>query len=151
MDKWRIIKKELKDLSISAIIVTNNTEEKRITMEEAIMMARNDKIENATAILNTASSKYVLSVEGGLKNIETVYGKENHLEIICRLLNSDNKCIGYKVKDSEGKVYKLSLAKVWELALKDNIVGIRAVLNNNRRCIISKDDYKLSDIPVLTI
>jgi len=153
MDKWKIIKKEIKNLSISAIIIENDAHEtKRISLEDAITLARNDKLENAKARLNTVYGEYILDVDGGLESLESIYDNKGlNLTIICRMINSDNKCIGYKVKDDTGKTYKLSLNKIWDLASNKSINGIKAVINGDKKCIISTEDYKLSDLPVISI
>lgn len=152
MDNWKIIKKELKDLSVSAVVITNETgEEKRVSIKDVVLLARNNKITNAKASLNTISGNYILNVDSGLSSIETVYGKDNQLEIMCRMINSDNKCIGYKVKDSNDKVYKLSLSKIWELASKNIIYGIRAGFYGDKKCIVNKDDYKIENVPILNV
>jgi len=153
MSEWRITKKEIKGLLVSAIIIENDSgESKRISLEDAITLARNEKIENAVAILDTSSGKYILDVNNGLTSLDTIYHNNGlNLTIICRLIDSNKKCIGYKVKDETGKTYKISLSKAWELALNNSIYGVKARINGKTKCIISTEDFKLSNIPDLMI
>lgn len=152
MSRWEIIKKEISGIEVVAYTIKSEDDStKRVSIEDATLLARNGMITNASAKLNTVSGRYILDIDDSNLVEENYNNKEDKLHIVCRLIDNENKCVGYKVKDDNGKSYKLSSSKTWELAEKQTIVGIKAVIKGNKRCLISTEDCVLEDLPISKI
>lgn len=135
---------------ISMTIKTEQGETKLVKYEDIIKLARAEKISNAKAILDTGQNRYILCLDGSIKDIETIYKNNSmHLEILCRLIDNKGKCIGYKVRDNKGKLYKLSIQKTWELAVNNTIEGVKGRIISNHKVIISNDEQLLKNLPKL--
>lgn len=118
---------------------------KIISVNDAIKLARKDKIKNAKCILDILNGEYMIKIED---NIETTYkGCNIQLTLQCRLLDSSGKCVGYKAVDSNGKRYNLSIKKTWELAFNHSVVGVKAAIISGKKTLQSVDDFRLKDIP----
>ena len=81
--------------------------------EDMIKIALSGKIENASVVLNTENSEYILEVHNGLDSIETITKLNDiMLTLQCRILDKEGVCIGYKAKDESGKSYNLTVNKL---------------------------------------
>lgn len=151
--KYNIIGKEIvlgKGIN-SFLLEDINGNKKKLSLQDTLKLVRSDKVSNAKVVLNTVTSEYMIDIDGGLKSLTNISDKvDKQLSILGRLVKND-KCIGYKVKDTDGNIYKLSISKVWELADNGNIKGINAKIISNKKCLISTEDVKLIDIPILKI
>ena len=132
------------------VIEDENGETRAKKTADVIKLARSEKISDAEAVLDSSTGVYVLSFNDSLQNLPTVRNTtDNMITILCRIVNSENKCVGYKVSDRHGKLYNLSLGKVWELALNEFVTGVRATVENNRKILRSVEPFRLGDIPVI--
>lgn len=147
-NSYKIVKKQFTGIDISDLVIENKEgKHKLISKQDAIKLARGNKIENAKAILDTDSGEYLIDIENGLSSLETISkGNSLTLELKARLI-VDNKCVGYKAEDIKGKTYTLSIEKVWELAEQGSVKGIQAKIINNKKSLISTDEVKLDNLP----
>ena len=106
-----------------------------MSVQDTISMARLGDIDNVEAVLNTETGEYILYFKYGESSIP-IESRSNVLTPIARVFENGN-CIGYKVIDKNGKQYKLSTNKVWQMAIDKQIYGIKAKLINGKRAIIS--------------
>ena len=146
---YTIKEKIFKGLEVYGFMIENidTKEVKPIKMSDTVKLARNNKITNAKAILDTYKGQYILSIENGLAGIENSDRTNGiHLTLLARLIK-DKKCIGYKVIDDKGKTYKLSSEKIWELSEQGSVKGIQGKIIGNHKCIVSTDTLSLKDIP----
>lgn len=149
--QYKIISREIKGIETVGVVIENDDgNTKNISMDDAIKLARSDKISNAHAILDTVNGKYILCVDCGIDKLENIDRTRGiKLSLVSRLISSDNKCIGYKAQDGKGKVYKLSIEKVWELAEQGSINNIEARINNNSKILVSAEEGYLANLPII--
>lgn len=149
---YKIKNKYIKGVNIEGFTISNDEgNEKFIKSEDMIKIALSGKIENASVVLNTENSEYILEVHNGLDSIETITKLNDiMLTLQCRILDKEGVCIGYKAKDESGKSYNLTVNKTWELALGQAIYGIEALSINGIKVLKSKDGFNLKDIPKIT-
>jgi hypothetical protein len=136
-------------VDIHGFIVSDKDGNKRVVKkQDAVKLARAGKFENAKTIIDTSVGEYIISIDGRYEGLDTTFKNSSlKLELICRLIDSNGKCIGYKARDNTGKTYNLSIGKTWELACNNNVVGVRAVINNNVKAIVSTEALKLDSLP----
>lgn len=151
-NKYRIIQKDYTGIEITGVVIQNKDKQtKLIPMDDAIKLARSDKLSNATAVLDTNSGDYILDIEGGLQSLEnTDSSKGVQLELKARLIEN-NKCIGYKATNNKGKTYRLTIDKVWNLAEQGSIVGVSGRIINGSRVLLSNKDFRLRNLPEMQL
>lgn len=149
-NQYKIISKEIKGISLVGVTIENDTgNRKNINITDATKLARGNKLSNASAKLDVLNGEYKLDIDGGLQSIEySDRTKGLHLTLLGRLLNTDNKCVGYKAQDDKGKIYKLSISKIWELAEQGSVKGIKAKVTSGYRVLISTKECKLQSLPI---
>lgn len=147
-EKFDIEAKIIQGISIAGFIIKSaDGKRQKLSTDDVIKLARSGKINKAKALLNTVTGKYVIKIDGGLSPIPSIRNTGNqNLTIEERIVDDNNNCIGYKVKDSNGKVSRVSISKTWKLAESDKIDGIKAIIKNSHKILVSKGDKKLSDI-----
>lgn len=130
---------------IGFTVMDDENNSKMISVNNAIKLARKDKIKNAKCILDILNGEYMIKIDD---SIEATYkGYNMQLTLQCRLLDSSGKCIGYKAVDNNGKRYNLSIKKTWELAFNHSVIGVRAIVIGGKKALQSIDNFKLKDIP----
>lgn len=149
-NQYKILSKDINGITIKGFTIENSEGNiKNISLADAIKLARSNKISNASAKFDMINSEYKLSVENGL--LQLPYSDRTRgmkFTLLGRIVNSSNKCIGYKVQDDKGKLYKLSALKIWELAEQGSVYGIEAKLSTKGKLLISSDECKLETLPV---
>lgn len=149
-NQYKIVAKEIKGVTVSGFTIENSEgTRKNVSSQDAIKLARGNKIHNAKAILNILNSDYMIDIDEGIENIpKSDRTKGLKLSLLGRLISVDGKCIGYRAQDDKGKVYKLSISKVWDLAEQGSIIGIKAKLSSKGRVLESTSECNLSELPV---
>ena len=104
LDNYRIDKKVVNGIEVDGFVLKNkNGTNQLISLDDAIKLARSGKIENAHAVLNTETAKYEISIDGGLSKLETIRNaNDTHIELTCRIIDSNGNCIGYKTHGGNG-------------------------------------------------
>jgi len=148
--KYKVVGKEFSGIDISSMIIENDDgKRKRIPKADIVKLARGGKLSNAHSIFNYIDGSYVISFDNGLMNIESIDRSSGiHLSLVARIIQS-NRCIGYRALDDKNKTYKLSIEKVWELAERGSINGIKAQINAGKKILISTGDIRLKDLPII--
>ena len=147
--KYKIVGKEYSGIEISSFVIENESGQiKSISLNDIVKLIRGDKILNAKCILDTDTGNYVVSINDGLDKLKEMPKNNTSLTVTARLFDND-KCVGYKVCDKNGKNYKLSILKVWELASQGCINNIKAKIINNNKVLISTDDLDISTLPII--
>lgn len=150
-NKYTIVQKDIKGIEIRGYIIESEEgTRKNISLADTIKLARSEKISNAKAIFDAGSGHYMLDIDNGLESIEDADRTRGlKFSVIGRMLNSEDVCVGYKVQDTKGKIYKLSISKIWELAEQGSIVGIVAKIKAGKKVLVSTDDCQLHSIPII--
>jgi len=145
--------KVVKGINIEGFeIVSTDGIRQIISNEDAIKLARSNKIENAYAVLNSDTGKYMIVFNNGLENLDSIRNTKGiKLRLVHRLVDKNNNCFGYKAIDNNGKSYKLSIGKTWELALSQSIIGIDAKIVHGVKVLKSTSDTSLADIPRIKV
>lgn len=137
-------------LNVSGYLVSaddNPEKTQEVNVVDIIKLAKSKRITNAETILDVDSGEYVLSIDEGLSNIQKVRNtKGSTFNILCRIVDADDKCVGYKVTDNSGKTYRLSNRKLWDLAINNFVNDIEALIINNKKVIRSIGDNKLESL-----
>lgn len=150
LNQYRIVAKEVKGISIVGFTIENDEGNRRnISLQDAIKLARGNKISNATAKFDVLNSEYMIDIDGGFESLEYAdRTKGIKLSLLGRLIGVEGKCIGYKAQDDKGKLYKLSIAKVWDLAEQGSIIGINVKVSSKGRILESTSECNLSELPI---
>lgn len=150
--KYKIVAKQIKGIRTVGFSIENSEgHRKNIDTQDTIKLARSEKLDNATSVYDAVNGEYLLDIKDGLNSIEkSDMSKGIKLKILGRLVDSNTgKCIGYKTQDKKGKVYKLSISKVWDLAEQGSIDNLKAKVFNGRKVLIGINDVKLSQLPII--
>lgn len=138
---YTVSKVILDKLEIKGYEIKSNAVSKLVSLHEIIKMAEKGDVENISVIDGTVCFKH------GMQGIDWVTQYNNkHFTILSRLVNKDNICIGYKVKDENGKVLKISLNKAWELAILHTITNVEANVISGIKSIVGVGDLRLSEL-----
>lgn len=150
LNQYRIVAKEVKGISVVGFTIENDEGNRRnISLQDAIKLARGNKISNATAKFDVLNSEYMIDIDGGLESLDYAdRTKGIKLSLLGRLIGVEGKCIGYKAQDDKGKLYKLSIAKVWDLAEQGSIIGINVKVSSKGRILESTSECNLSELPI---
>lgn len=149
-NQYKVVAKEVKGVEISGVTIENKDgNRKNVSISDAIKLARSEKLVNASAVFDVVNGKYLISVENGINNLENSdRTKGLKLTLLGRMIGTDGNCIGYKAQDGKGKVYRLSISKIWDLAEQGSVVGIKAKLSNKGRVLESTDECNLQELPI---
>ena len=136
-NQYKIVTKEIKGISLIGFTIENaDGNKKNISLQDAIK-------------LDVLNSEYMIDIENGIDILPySDRTKSIKLSLLGRLIGTEGKCIGYKAQDDKGKVYKLSISKVWDLAEQGSIVGIKARVSSKGRVVESTDECNLSELPI---
>ena len=146
--KYRIINKGYDGILIDSYTIENDKgQHKTLSVEETIRLARNNKLSNAKAILNSHTGEYILSIDGGVLNLpEKDRTNGVVLQLTARIMNK-GECIGYKVTNGLGKYSKYSLEKTWDSAEKGIIPGLEAKVIGHCKVLLGSELVNLSSLP----
>lgn len=149
--KYTVINKCFDNINIVALTILNSDgNTKLIKLSDAIKLARGDKLSNAHCILDTSTGEYMICINNGINNLESICKNNSlRLTLMCRIMSS-NKCIGYKARDTNGKTYNLSIHKTWDLAINHNVNDVEAKVINGKKVLISKNNFELAKLPKMT-
>lgn len=150
--RFTIVEKVINGYSIEGFILEDEDGKRQpVNVETATKLARAEKIDGAEAILDSDTGSYILHISKKLNDIQTNRNiSDRVMTLTARILDADGRCIGYKAKDHTGKDYKLSINKAWKLAVNDSIHGIKAVVLNGYKVMISEDGSSLNNLPKLS-
>lgn len=145
--KYNVIEKYINGVDITkfAIETLDGTKRTTVSYDDTVKLARSGKLSNIGSIIDITKGDYILDYNGHLNEIPI--HKQAEFTIKGRVINQENKCVGYKVTDCNGKVYKLSINKTWELAAIGSVKNIKAKFIGNKKVLVGLQDFKLSDIP----
>ncbi len=151
MGDYKIDKKVVNGIEVDGFVLKNkNGTNQLISLDDAIKLARSGKIENAHAVLNTETAKYEISIDGGLSKLETIRNaNDTHIELTCRIIDSNGNCIGYKAHGGNGNYYQLSIERAWELASNNKIKNVKAMVQKNIKIMIGTNGFAFSMLPVV--
>lgn len=126
--EFRIVGKYIQGLSITGYMVENieTSKKKLLKTADVIKLAEANKIYDAN--VEEFDGKKYLYIKQDINTIEDIENSKNNMEIIYRILDKSNMCIGYMCKDNNGKSYKISRNKAWELAYNNSIKNVKAIV-----------------------
>lgn len=147
-DKYIILNKCIYKTKVVGMTIEDSGHNKQyLKYSDIVKLVRSNKIVNAKAIKDDSDGTYHVLVTNGYSSIDTIQQpNQEKLHIICRMMES-GKCIGYKVKDDNGKIYKLSINKVWELIVQGMIDDLKTSFISNRKVILSTEKCNLANLP----
>jgi len=144
----RVVSRVVNLISTDGFIVeTEGGKSQPIDKANTIKLAKSGKLSNVEVVLGENGEDLLLIDEGmsQLPSIRNTLGEK--LTLAYRIVDADGKCIGYKVSNGKGQLKKLSIKKVWELAVNDHIDNVKAYISNNKLVISSINNFRLSDLP----
>lgn len=147
-EKFDIKAKIIQGITIAGYIIASaDGKKQKLSADDVIKLARSGKINKARTLLNAATGKYIIKIDGGLSSIPSIRNTGNQkLTIEEQIVDENNNCIGYKIKDNNGKISRVSISKTWRLAESDKINGFKAVIKNSHKVLVCTEEQKLSDI-----
>lgn len=133
--EFRIVGKYIQGLSITGYMVENveTSKKKLLKTDDVIKLTEANKVCDAS--VEKFDGKKYLYIKQDISTIEDIENSKNNMEIIYRILNKSKVCIGYMCKDNNGKSYKLSRNKAWELAYKNSIKNAKAIVCNGVKAL----------------
>lgn len=145
--KYRIKEKQINGIEIEKFILETIDDGKRaaVSIDDTIKLARVGKLYNISSLLDVTTGRYILNFNNTLKDIQEYQAIK--LTLICRIINSEDKCIGYKAKDDSNKSYKLSINKAWELAVNNSIVNVKGKIIKDKKAIVGINGFSLEQLP----
>lgn len=152
MANFKILEKVVNDYTVDGFILEDaagNTQP--VNIETVTKLARAGKVDGAEAVLDSDSGNYILHLDKKLVDIPTnrnAVGRK--LSLTARILDSNGSCVGYKAKDLDGKDYKLSINKAWDLASNGVIDGVSGYILNGYKVLLSTEDHLLENLPKLS-
>lgn len=146
--KYTIVNKGYNGIVIDSYTIENSKgQQKSLSVDETIRLARNDKLSNAKAILNSHTGEYILAVDGGVLNLPDKDRTNGlALQLVARVMNND-QCIGYKITNGLGKYSKYTAEKVWDMAERGAIPGLEAKIVGHCKVLIGSELVNLSNLP----
>lgn len=137
-----IVKKIVLDrLDKKAYEISDGEHTKMVVTKDILKIIKKGEVENTQIIDGT------VCFIGGMQDIEIVTQYSNkQFTLLNRLVNEDNKCIGYKVKDGNGRVLRVSLNKAWELAKLQALTDVDAKIISGIKSLIGVGDLRLSEV-----
>lgn len=151
-NKFKIIKKLIDGIeNIGFVIIDNENNEKIIKYEDAVRLCKSGLIDNADIVLDYNSCEYIIELKDIVENTYKIK-TDNKFNIVGRIIDTiDNEdiCIGYIVKDINGKAHKIEISKAWRLACNNSINNVKAYIINNKKVIESVEDFDLSRVPCI--
>lgn len=150
MASFKITRGCMDNLAVSGYYIVDTEDstksEKLLRLDDIITLCKRGMISNAKLILDTYSGKDIVSVND--KIVYVSKAKKNiQLHIVCRIISND-KCVGYIVKDGNNKTYKINTNKAWILAKHNSLENIEAKTVNKQKALISIND-SLSALPIM--
>lgn len=151
MQEYKIVDRYISGIeTIGFIIEDENGNTKTLKNSDIIKLILSNKISNAEVVLNDITNDYeVLLTDLSLDN-----KKENSEDysLTNRIVSTDNKLIGYIVKDKNGNKYKIDCNKAWKLAQNNKIKGIKACILANKKALmpINRNDNILKQLRDVT-
>lgn len=144
--KYNIIDKHISGLEITKFTLESIEDKKQasVSYEDVLKLARVGKLGNAKALLDITSGNYILDCDEQLKDM--VIHKGIILKLNCRIM-SNNKCVGYKAQDANGKNYKVSINKIWDMAITDAVENVEAKIIDNKKVLVGKNGFRFSSLP----
>lgn len=148
MDKeYRIVAKLFEVITFIGYVIEDN-EGNRVSYGEANIkkLIRKGFIKNAKLVLNADTGQYDIIVDnydslGIVKNIS-----EEKYTLVCRIVGADNKCIGYKVCNSNNEIKKVKIKTIWKLAVDGKISNVRAYILKDMLVLEGTNGFKLSEL-----
>lgn len=114
---------------------------------DVIRLARDSKIRNARAVMDIDTGQYILKVENGLENLNTVCkDTDSKLKITGRLMSDSGDCNGYTATDCDSNVLNLSINEAWELAVNNKIEDVEGIIYNGKKIIRGINNFTFANI-----
>lgn len=145
--KYNVVNKCFDGIKIVGLTIQNDEgKTKFVENSDIIKLARGNKIQDTECILDTDTGKYTIDYKKGLSSLDDTYKSSGTFTPLCRII-SKGKCMGYKVRDNNGKSYKFSISKIWELAYNHSVVGVKAAIIGETKVLLSTDGMDLKNLP----
>lgn len=145
--KYKIVGKQFTGMKVTHLVIENEEgKHKSLEYENIIKLVKADKISNAHLEIDTTSGEYMLITDDKVSELKEIKKSNMEIELISRIVDSDDKCIGYKAHDNNGKQFKLSIDKIWELATEGNVNGVIGCFDGTNKIIKGEQLNKLPKI-----
>lgn len=157
--RYRIIKKFVKGIEIIGYVVTKttiqdgieSTQEEILKTSDLISLCHKGLVENASLVLDSDIGEYDLYIED-FENIESMISKPKQKDLLLvgkqLVTNEDGakQCIGYIVKDSNGRQQKINSINAWKYAKSNCIDNVKAVIVGNKKALISINEQSIDKL-----
>lgn len=145
--KYELVYKHLKGIYVTKYTIKRieDGEQKDVAIGDVIKLAALGKIANATTIVDITSGENILKIDGGYSALPVKHEVDGKL--IARIVDSNNKLVGYRLKGINGKTYKMSADKAWNLAAIGCIDNAEAKIISNKRILRGCNGIHLEDLP----
>lgn len=152
-DKYVVTGKCIDGLNLVGFLVKRGDKpEKLISYADTVTFAKQGKVSNAEAILDTVDSEYKVVIKDGLEQLKTVYKQgQNKVVPVSRMVSAEKKqCVGYTVRDNQDNTYKMTADKFWSLASVGEVDGVKGIISDGRKVLISENNL-LAELPKMLV
>lgn len=152
-EKYTIINKCMDGINLVGFTIKKGDNQgKLISYSDAVSFARQGKLSNAEAVLDTIDNEYKIIVKDGFNSIDTIQKQGNaKVTPVSRMVSAERRqCVGYTIKDEDNNTFKVTADKFWTLASIGNVTGVRGKIEKGKRVLLSENDM-LASLPKMMV
>lgn len=152
-DKYTIINKCMDGINLVGFTIKKGDNQgKLISYSDAVSFARQGKLSNAEAVLDTIDNEYKIIVKDGFNSIDTIQKQGNaKVTPVSRMVSAERRqCVGYTIKDEDNNTFKVTADKFWTLASIGNVIGVQGKIEKGKRVLLSENDM-LASLPKMMV
>lgn len=117
------------------IDVEDNGSKKLVKIEDVYKLVESGLVIDCEIVKN-GTTRYIKSLKCRLGSLPLVDGNKLKFEVTAKI-SKGGEIIGYKAI-SNGKEFNLSKSKVWELAMRGNIINVVGYVKDDKKILVGK-------------
>lgn len=135
----RIVSKYYAGISLIGYGVEDTDSTRIVGVNSVIKLCIDNQIDNANLVYDSIGEIYHIDVHDDVEIVNAFDNKKDSIEIKSREIDDNGNTLKYTVLDSEYKLHKIDLKKMWELALYGEVKGVKAALVSGRKALFGED------------
>lgn len=107
---------------------------------------KNGDVSNARLILDASTAQYLIDLDS-TENIPIVRNPMNDTyTIVNRIVDANNVCMGYSIKNASNEVKRVKIKTLWKLAMNNQVKDVKAYIYEDKLVLQGINGFKISDI-----
>lgn len=145
----KIIARYIEGMEVTGFVVKDigesGEETKLIRYSDAVIMTRRGKIENAEAIMDDDIGEYKIFVKDEVEAV--VSDRKEKFRPAGRIVDKvTHRCLAYSLIEPDGGNQRVTAAKMWDMASRGMIDGVKGVIFNGKRTLLSDEKGTLEKL-----